>query len=91
VSDYTADSRKFRKEKRAFLAAYPVCWICGHAGSTEIDHYFHASTYPELRYEQWNWRSAHGTIACGVCGRHCNQERGTSMEPPVKRPQSRIW
>lgn len=88
MSRWSADGRRFRRERAAFLAAYPVCWLCGHAGADQVDHVVPASQAPWLRYVVSNWRPAHGVNGCPTCGRRCNQERGTGRP---QRRRSRRW
>lgn len=89
---------------KEFLAAHPVCWLCGHPGADSIDHYFPVSTHPHLAYEVWNWRAAHGARGCPLCpptvssdkrrhgkSRKCNQSRGARLNYQPDRPTSRSW
>jgi 5-methylcytosine-specific restriction endonuclease McrA len=90
MSRFTADSRWYRKAKAEFLAAYPICWLCGHPGADQIDHVIPVSQAPWLRFEPSNWRPAHGVRGCQHCGRRCNQQRGTRVAQPLS-PRSRRW
>lgn len=78
MSRYSEDGRRYRVLRRAYLAANPICWICGHHGANQIDHDPPRVHY-QVKLDQNTWRPAHGNGAmqCPTCGRSCNQERGT--------------
>lgn len=90
MSRWTADSRWFRKAKAEYLAAFPVCWLCGHMGADQIDHYIAVSKAPWLAMVVANWRPAHGVRGCSSCGQRCNQVRGTRQTVTIS-PRSRRW
>lgn len=92
-----------RPLREAFLAAHPICWICGHPGADQIDHYIPVSKAPWLAMVVSNWRAVHGVNGCPLCPltvssdrrrhgktRKCNQSKGNRMVLP-DRPTSREW
>jgi hypothetical protein len=85
----------YRRATREFLAANPVCWICGHGGcdgpTGQNDHAIPVSKAPELAYEPTNWRPSHGWGGCPTCGEKCNQLKGDKLERPTISPRSRRW
>jgi hypothetical protein len=78
MSRHSEDGRRYRILRRAYLEANPVCWICGHGGSNQIDHDPPRAQH-KAKLDQSTWRPAHGNGMgrCPTCGRACNQERGT--------------
>jgi hypothetical protein len=103
MSRWSADSAWYRRTKAEYLAAHPICWICGHPGADQIDHYIAVSKAPWLAMVVSNWRPAHGVRGCPLCPptvsadkrrhgqpRRCNQSRGNRMVVP-DRPTSRRW
>ena len=79
------DQAWFRLRREVLADSAGVCGICQHDGADTADHILPASTHPHLRYERANLRAAHGVNGCPVCGRRCNQERGTK---PVTVPDA---
>jgi 5-methylcytosine-specific restriction endonuclease McrA len=82
MSQHTEDGARFRRARRAFLAANRTCWICGHVGADTIDHVVPRSVR-RTSLDYANWRPAHGVRGCDHCVPHadgrprrCNQERG---------------
>jgi len=91
VSQWSADSRSYRRASQEFLAAHTVCWICGHPGANSVDHATPASVAPWLRFVVSNWRPAHGGgRRCPTCGTDCNAKRGDNPDLP-KVTTSRRW
>jgi hypothetical protein len=90
VSRFTPTGRPYRRLRKAFLATFTICWICGHDLADTIDHGIAASTAPSLAMDVSLWRPAHGVKGCPTCGRRCNQERGTGPGLPQTR-RSRRW
>ena len=62
-----------RVRQQVFRTKGTVCYLCGHEGSTEVDHL--EPDGDPLAIE--NMAPAHGSSApCPYCGRSCNQEKG---------------
>lgn len=85
MSRHSEDGRRYRVLRRAYLAANPVCWICGHLGADQIDH-DPPRLHHRAKLDQATWRPAHGTSRCPTCGRCCNQERGTKPVAALPEP-----
>lgn len=80
--------RPWQRVRLQVLAASTVCWICGHPGSTTVDHVKALALGGSL-LDPANLRPAHGVEGCSTCGRKCNSSRGTRpVAPPVR---SRNW
>lgn len=92
MSEWTADSRRYRQQRQEFLAAFTICWICGHPGADQIDHVIPVGP-PHFgpKFDPAFWRPAHGWRGCPGCGRKCNQERGRKLTLPKSSPRSRRW
>lgn len=104
MSQWTYDSRRYRKALAEVQATGPICWLCGHPGSDTLDHVIPASIAPELAGEPSNWRPAHGVKGCSQCPpntsgdkrrngqpQRCNQSRGNKLELPQQTRRSRVW
>ena len=76
-------------------AADAPCWLCAQDIDYEAalddysnddrfqrDHYYPASTHPELYYDRANWRPSHAG---------CNRERGNGAPMPALGSLSRAW
>lgn len=71
-----------------------TCHLCGHHGAGESDHLIPLAVWPDQPVDPTLWRPAHGThYPCPVCGRRCNQQRGTKALGQVAPPlnTSRSW
>lgn len=77
--------RKIRP--RVFATYGTTCWICGHDGSTDVDHLVPLSVDPDQPLEVDGMRPAHGVTGCPTCSRRCNQERGNRMNFTMFRPR----
>lgn len=82
MSQWTEDGARYRRARRAFLAANPVCWLCHHGGADQVDHVIPRSVM-RTKLDYANWRPAHGTRGCDQCPRDaygrlrkCNQVKG---------------
>lgn len=69
---------QYDTNRAILLAASTLCWLCGHDGADQADHYLPVSQGGTSALS--NLRPAHGTAPCQVCGRRCNQERGTRSD-----------
>jgi hypothetical protein len=103
MSQHSEDSAWYRRMRPVFLAAHPICHICGHPGTDEIDHDPPISKAPWVKGDMRFWLAAHGVRGCPLCPltvsadkrrhgktRKCNQSRGARMTVP-DRPTSRQW
>lgn len=81
--------RPWRRIRMQVLNASRVCWICGHDGSTDVDHVLPLWERPDLAHDLTNLRPAHGAYGCPECHRKCNQEREHGLSPAVN--PSRRW
>lgn len=76
-------------------AARPdVCWICGHAVTTDADHDPPLVVLLALDLDPCDLqylRRAHGSRCCPTCGRKCNQEKGSMVGYQPAEPSSRDW
>lgn len=91
MSQWTADSRVYRRQRVAFLLANPVCWLCGHPAADQIDHAIPVGPpHFGARFDQGNWRTAHGSRGCPTCAVRCNQVRGSRVDA-VTSVRSRRW
>lgn len=82
-----------RARARLFAESPDVCWICGHAGTTDADHDPPLKTLEALGLDPCDpryLRRAHGVRGCPTCGRKCNQEKGARSLPPAPAT-SRAW
>lgn len=83
MSRHSAKGRLWERKRRAVLEVSDTCWVCGHGGSTDVDHIIPRSV---LRDDsEANLRPAHGVNGCPLCGRKCNQERNRKAQPIRKR------
>ncbi len=80
------------REKARMHALYGYrCVHCGHGDAREADHLIPLKADPTQRPDGAAWRPSHGSNSpCPVCGRKCNQERGTK---PIEAPMitTREW
>ena len=101
MSRHSVDLRSAGSKE--FLAAHPICWLCGHPGADQIDHDPPVSKAPWLAYDRAHWRPAHGVRGCPLCPptvssdkrrhgqpRRCNQAKGDRPAQPSS-PRSRRW
>ena len=73
-------------------AAGAPCWLCeqpidyhaphGTTNAFELDHFYPRADYPELTWEETNFRAAH-------CG--CNRARGKRDAPTAIGPTTINW
>lgn len=93
-----SDGRHGRPWRRAraqlFAEAPDVCWICGHGGTTDADHDPPLVVLKALGLDPCDLqylRRAHGSSGCPICGRKCNQEKGSTVGYQPAEPSSRDW
>lgn len=91
MSQWTYDSRRYRKALAEVQATGPICWLCGHPGSDSLDHVIPASVAPDLASDPSNWRPAHGVRGCPTCGVKCQQVKGNKLTMPQQTRRSRAW
>jgi hypothetical protein len=65
-----------------------VCGICGHPGSSDVDHIISRELRPDLAEDLDNLQPAHGVLGkCYICdpvsGRNCNREKSTSTPDTI--------
>lgn len=73
-------------------AVNAVCWLChqpidyqarsGTMNAFELDHYHPRSDYPELAWEESNFRPSHAS---------CNRSRGKKGAPALLGPLTASW
>lgn len=68
---------EYEANRAIVLAHSRLCWLCHHGGADQADHVIPRSLGGSSALT--NLRPAHGTAPCTVCGRRCNQERGTQQ------------
>jgi 5-methylcytosine-specific restriction protein A len=51
------DNRTFRRGRRAFLSAHPICAICQRKAATVLDHVVPHRGDSELFWDQSNWQA----------------------------------
>ncbi len=80
------DDAAYRAYKRALLAVYDICHLCGHGGADSLDHIIPrrdgGTNHPT------NLAPAHFK-PCPMCHVRCNQRRGARVLPSAHR--SREW
>lgn len=69
---------EYETNRAIVLANSRLCWLCRHDGADQADHVIprHLGGTSAVA----NLRPAHGTQPCVVCGRRCNQVRGTQPQ-----------
>lgn len=86
--------RPWRRARALLFETAPdVCWICGHAGTTDADHEPALVVLEALGLDPTDLRylrRCHGSSGCPTCGRKCNQEKGARSMPPAAAT-SRAW
>lgn len=86
--------RPWRRARALLFAEAPdVCWLCGHAGTTDADHDPPLGELERRGLDPTDirfLRRAHGVKGCPTCGRKCNQEKGAKTVMPAPRA-SRAW
>lgn len=87
--------RPYTRAKQRMHEIYGyTCHLCGHPGAGESDHLIPLAVWPDQPLDPELMRPAHGSnYPCPVCGRRCNQERGTTPLGQVAPPltTSRSW
>jgi hypothetical protein len=73
---------RWRRIQEAILGESDICGICGHPGSSDVEHIIARSERPDLAEDPDNLQPAHGESGrCYTCdpanGRNCNGEKGT--------------
>lgn len=95
-------SARYRRNRAKLLAINTTCALCGHPGAQTADHIIPDKYWPRDANgkrqpgfdELDNLQPAHGTMGnqavnpCPICGKLCNQVRGTKM---VTSARSRDW
>lgn len=51
-----------------------ICILCGHDGSTDVDHIIPKSQGGSV-FDPANHAPIHGVRGCPTCGRKCNREK----------------
>jgi 5-methylcytosine-specific restriction endonuclease McrA len=69
-------TRRFRRLRSETLDESTICIVCGHDGADSADHIIALSVDPELAEDADNLGPCHHR-PCPVCGRQCNNEKGT--------------
>lgn len=71
--------RPYRRARAEMFTIYGhVCIHCGHPGAYEADHVIPLDEWPDQPHDPHLLRPSHGSnCPCPICGRHCNQVRGT--------------
>ena len=83
MSKHSAKGSAWEAKRRAVLSASDICWLCGHGGSTDVDHVIPRSLMKDDNLS--NLRPAHGVYGCAECGRKCNQERNRKLKRKASR------
>jgi hypothetical protein len=85
---------RWRKARATLWAETPdICWLCGHAGTTDADHDPPLKILEQLGLDPCDLsylKRAHGVLGCPTCGRKCNQSKGAKLALPPP-PSSRAW
>ncbi|MFD5425221.1 HNH endonuclease [Streptomyces sp. NPDC127084] len=84
-------SYDYRKTRARILAESTVCIMCGHDGSQAVDHITPVSKGGAAK-DPDNLAPIHGVDGCAVCGRKCNNDKGSKALAEVTRlVTSRDW
>jgi hypothetical protein len=86
--------RPWRRARAVLFSETPdICWLCGHAGTTDADHEPPLKVLEALGLDPTDlryMRRAHGVLGCPTCGRKCNQSKGGKPGVPAQK-NSRAW
>lgn len=81
--------RPWQRARQKCLAISDVCYMCGHAGSQDVDH-IEPLAHGGASLDPKNLAPLHGAYGCPTCGRKCNQEKGDKPLSAVVRLRTSV-
>lgn len=85
--------------RRVMTAHHGVCHVCGHDGSTQVDHIINIATWlrqsmPGSPDQPSNLAPIHGTPdgrsgACPTCGKRCHFDKTQAEAAAGRTPRTR--